>query len=124
MSALRKDGAALRANDVTVLQRCLTSAVTFVYAPDPRGGSHAKLVRSTVSPSLRKHYDQLALDGYCARSITGCNGSKEPPETVVAFTITARGREAIDAPRPVKPLTRVSRLKTNAQLLEEANVRD
>lgn len=124
MVAIRKSGARLRANDLTILQRCASGPVRFVYAPDPKGGSHAKLLRSDVSPSLRKHFDSLALDGYVARAITGCEGKKEPPETVVTFTMTAYGREHIGVARPVAPLQRVTRLKTNAQLLEEANVRD
>lgn len=107
----------LTKNDLTLIQRCVQSPVTYTFAPCPRGGTHAKLVRSAASPSLRKHLRRLALGGYIAESTTD---SIEPPEHTFVYSVTALGREAVGEYRTVKPLVNVDRTPSDTELLAEA----
>lgn len=111
-------------SDREFIQRCVSEPVWYVYAPDPRGGQHARLIKCNASETLRKHLDKLCLSGHLARSVSGCNGRREPPETHVTYRATAIGREAIDLVSVVKPLVNTVRLKSPSELLAEANAKE
>lgn len=102
--------------------RCIREPIWFVYAPV--GGSHARLISCNASETLRKHLDKLCLSGHLSRTVTGCHGRREPPETRVTYSATAIGREAVDHHQAVKPLVNVTRIKSSSELLAEANERD
>ena len=94
----------LNKTDKTYLQRLVQGPVQFTHAIDVNGRK-TKLGRSTVSVSLQKHYHRLAVGGYCAEAVTGCNGHNEPPETTVTYTLSALGRAELgihkEPPPPV-----------------------
>lgn len=95
----------LNKTDQTYLNRLAQSAVSFTHEPNATGKG-TRLVRSTVSGSLQKHYHRLAVDGYCAESITGSH-DPGPPQTVVSYTLTALGRDALGLHKPLaKPVNR------------------
>ena len=106
----------LNKTDSMYLQRLSSGPVSFVYAPHGRG---TKLVRSTVSVSLQKHYRRLAVAGYCAEKVTGCNGRNEPPEHTITYTLTALGRQELGIHAQVMPPVHRQASLTDAELLAE-----
>lgn len=113
------DKVKLTKNDVTLLERCIKNPAVFTFAPCGKGGTHAKLLRSNLSVSQRKHLDRLALAGMIARSTsgdpTGC-----PPETHVTYTTTALGRDEAGIHAPIKPPVNQALPLTDSQLLAQA----
>lgn len=83
----------LNNTDSMYLERLVKGPIEFVHGIDINGNA-TKLLRSTVSPSLQKHYHRLAVAGYVSEKIDGCGGN--PPEHVVTYTLTALGRGAIN----------------------------
>lgn len=107
----------------SVLERCIKAPIFYTYAPCPVGDPHVKLIRFNADVILRPALDRLAMLGLVARSVTGCEGRREPPETTVTYTATALGRDEVGVHAPIQPLRNVTRLKTSARMLEEANAR-
>lgn len=112
---------ALNKTDETYLNRLSQGPVIYTHAIDTTGRK-TKLVRSTTSPSLQKHYHRLAVDGYCAEVVSGCGGHGEPPETSVTYTLTALGRSVLGirapTPRPINRWTPPSDAELAAEGIE------
>lgn len=96
------EGNKLKSSDRMLLERVARGPVSYTHAIDMRG-THTKLVRTTLSQSQHKHLHRLAVDGYLAEKITGCGGQGEPPETTVAYKLTALGQAALDIHPSRKP---------------------
>jgi hypothetical protein len=108
----------LKHNDRLLLQRVSQGPVAFTHAIDV-SGRYTKLVRSSISYSQNKHLHRLALEGYLCQKVTGCGGHGEPPETVVTYTLTALGREALDIHAPRKPTVNRWTAPTEEEMLKE-----
>lgn len=106
----------MNANLRTILERVAKDPVVFVYAPHGKG---VKLESSSVSVSLKKHMEALALSGHVSRRDTG-EPAGCPPTMSITFTVTALGREELDLHNAVKPDERVTRPLTESELLAQA----
>lgn len=107
----------LKANERSLIERVLQSPLAFTWGPCPKGGTHARLLRSSGSPSQVKHLRRFALAGLLSEKITD---SASPPEHTVTYTITALGREAIDHYAAIAPRRNADRAATDSELLREA----
>lgn len=112
----------LNKTDQKYLERLAQGSVSFTYAVDLNGGRTAKLVRSSVSSSLQKHYHRLAVAGYVAEVVSGCGGRGDPAEHTVTFTLTALGRKALGLRAPRAPTVNRSRSLTESELLAEGAI--
>jgi hypothetical protein len=108
----------LSGNDRKYLERLGKGDVLFTHAIDINGRA-TKLVRSTVSQSLQKHYHRLALEGLCAERVHGCGGHGSPPETTVTYSLTAMGREALGLHREEPPTRNRWTPPSDAELARE-----
>ena len=101
-------------NDRTRINICVRQPAFFTYATH-----NNRLLKSSCSPSQRKHFDRLAGDGYLAKALYH-NGA----EYTYEYKATALGMEAIGRLPEIKPLTNVTRLKSDSDLLGEATEDD
>lgn len=108
----------VRGIDRKLLERCQQSAVSFTYAPCPKGRTHARLLRSTISGQQQSRLHALALDGYVAELV---DGDPHAGETTITYTLTARGERELTGEKRPPDLERVQRLPTAEQLTAEAN---
>jgi len=104
--------------DRMLIERCVQGPVSFTFEPNPKG-THAKLVRSTISGTRQKRLHELAILGYVSERVHGSIDPGAPPTTTTTFTVTAMGREAVGARLPVKPLVHFRALPTEEQMAEE-----
>lgn len=103
-----------------LLERVAKAPVEFVYeASDHHPERHARLVRSSISPSQRKHLRAFALEGLVSEHVDGCKGRREPPTHTITYSITSLGLKRLGhAPAP-RPSIHRHELKSEAQLAEE-----
>lgn len=101
-----------------LLERCAQSTISFTYAPCPKGRTHARLLRSTISGQQHKRLHALALGGYVAENV---DSDPHAVETTITYTMTARGQRELFGVQHPAELTRVQKLPTAETLTAEAN---
>jgi hypothetical protein len=110
----------LNKTDKMYLERLATGPVQFIHGIDIHGRA-TKLLRSSVSPSLQKHYHRLAVSGYVSEVVSGDNGQGNPPEHVVTYSLTALGRSKINLRNEPKPPVNRWTPPSNYELAQEGS---
>lgn len=102
----------LNANDKTLIARCASQPAVYTM-------SGAKCIKFNLPPKCKKRLHEIAAAGYLAEA-QETKGGGPVPESVITFSVTALGREAVDLYREVKPLKNFERSKSDSELLREA----